>query len=450
MKTFCFVLIFSLLSIFLSATIINVPSDQPTIQQGIDVSVNADTVLVQPGTYNENINFNGKNITVASLFLTTQDTTYISQTIIDGNQEGSVVTFENDEDFTTVLCGFTITNGYNSIGGGIYCDNSSPNLENLKITNNFATDGGGIYCICSSLNLLNLKITNNSASEGGGINFYETDSMIENVVISDNAGCMNGGGIYSFNSELNFLNVSITGNSAGIGWIMAQGGGAYLCGGTQTFKYVNISGNSAIDEYEFSAYGGGVYCNGNHLIFENVTMCGNSADNGCGIFNSNSSSNLSVLNSILWDSNHFETGSVTATFSDVLGGWVGIGNINKDPLFLDPQIGNYHLTENSPCIDAGVPGELFDPDGTIKDIGAFYYHQIIAPDPPQNVTIEIIGKDVHLSWNAVTGANSYKVYSSDDPYTEFIEDTSGSFDGESWSAPIGDVKKYYHVKSINN
>jgi hypothetical protein len=80
-------------------------------------------------------------------------------------------------------------------------------------------------------------------------------------------------------------------------------------------------------------------------------------------------------------------------------------------------------------------------------MGAYYFDQTITPDPPQNVTVEIIGTDVHLSWDAVTGANSYKVYSSDDPYTGFAEDTSGSFAGESWSAPIGDVKKFYYVKA---
>jgi hypothetical protein len=110
MKTL--ILIFVLLvTTCLYSTIINVPADQPTIQTGINVAVDTDTVLVQPGTYIENINYNGKLITVASLFLTTQDTTYISQTIIDGNQNGSVVTFINDEDSTAVLCGFTITNG---------------------------------------------------------------------------------------------------------------------------------------------------------------------------------------------------------------------------------------------------------------------------------------------------------------------------------------------------
>ena len=71
------------------STIINIPADQPTIQEGIDASADSDTVLVYPGTYYENINFNGKNITVGSLFLTTNDEQYINQTVIDGNQNGS-------------------------------------------------------------------------------------------------------------------------------------------------------------------------------------------------------------------------------------------------------------------------------------------------------------------------------------------------------------------------
>ena len=58
-----------------SSTIINIPADYPSIQQGIDAGNNGDTVLVQPGTYYENINFNGHNVTLASLFLTTGDPT---------------------------------------------------------------------------------------------------------------------------------------------------------------------------------------------------------------------------------------------------------------------------------------------------------------------------------------------------------------------------------------
>jgi len=87
----------------LTATIINVPADQPTIQAGIDAADDADTVLVKPGTYVENINYNGKLITVGSLFLTTLNTTYISTTIIDGDSLDTVVKFESGEDSTAVL-----------------------------------------------------------------------------------------------------------------------------------------------------------------------------------------------------------------------------------------------------------------------------------------------------------------------------------------------------------
>ena len=81
-------------------TIINIPDDYLTIQEGIDHSSDGDTVLVDPGTYGENVNFNGHNITLASLFLTTGDTSYISSTIIDGSQDTSVIIFESGEDST--------------------------------------------------------------------------------------------------------------------------------------------------------------------------------------------------------------------------------------------------------------------------------------------------------------------------------------------------------------
>jgi len=68
-------------------------------------------------------------------------------------------------------------------------------------------------------------------------------------------------------------------------------------------------------------------------------------------------------------------------------------------------------------------------------------------DPPQNVTVEIIGTDVQISWDAVSGANFYKIYSSNDPY-ESYENWDLEAEGISgllWSQTIPENKKYYYV-----
>jgi FlgD Ig-like domain len=181
MKTKLFFL-FTLVSIFslLISTTWEIKQDGTgdftTIQEGIDESSNADTVLVYSGTYLENINFNSKNITVASLFLTTGDEQYINQTIIDGNQCGSCVRIKSGENETTVLCGFTLINGNGSTiyadsekyGGGIQIRDSQPNIEHCIIESNSAFSGGGIFCSNSEISIKGVTIKNNHAFHGGG------------------------------------------------------------------------------------------------------------------------------------------------------------------------------------------------------------------------------------------------------------------------------------------
>ena len=99
MKTYDFAL-FTLV-ILLSTTnstqarIINVPEDQETIQAGIDASEDGDTVLVQPGEYFENISYDQKVITLASLFLLNGDKAYIDSTIIRSYLSNSNLNIES-------------------------------------------------------------------------------------------------------------------------------------------------------------------------------------------------------------------------------------------------------------------------------------------------------------------------------------------------------------------
>src|SRR5262245_60620505 len=106
-----------------AASIIRVPTDQPTIQSAIDAAANGDVIQVAPGLYIENVNFRGKAIRVAS-------DQGPEVTIIDGNYAGPVVTFASGETLQSVLKGFTVRHGRASFspimdGGGIRIENSS-------------------------------------------------------------------------------------------------------------------------------------------------------------------------------------------------------------------------------------------------------------------------------------------------------------------------------------
>ncbi len=369
-----FLLIFAL---SVSATIINIPDDYDTIQEGIDASVDRDTVLVQPGTYFENIDFDGHNIVLGSLFLTIGDTSYISTTIIDGDSSGSVVTFENSEDSTAVIAGFTIQNGHAENGGGIYCHESSPAIINNTITNNSASvgfdgDGGGIYCASNSNPLVegNTISDNLASSDGGGILCYQSNPEIKGNTISENSASYGGGGISCYSCGPIISENTISHNTVS-GAEFGDGGGIFCFNSSPVISNNIINGNlSSGSEY---GEGGAILCYQSSPAIKNNTITNNSADDfGGGICCLEASDPL-IINTVFWGNMALaapeiliEGSNPIITYCNIQGGWEGEGNIDIDPLFRDPENGDFHLmfTEcgdvyNSPCIDAGDPA-IFD------------------------------------------------------------------------------------------
>ncbi len=365
MKTFLrLFIVFTIITLGFNsnATIINVPGDSTTIQGGINGAVNGDTVLVQVGTYFENINFNGKNIIVGSMFLTTGNKNYITQTIINGSSSGNVVIFEGGETSGAMLTGFTITGGsgatispYNN-GGGIYISNSGPFLNNLIISNNNANagNGGGIYIyqyqITGNYTKISKCILNlNTAITGGGIYIAGTNQyspIIENTIINGNLAFTNGGGVYLHHY------------------------------GTLTGCLVsnNYAGNEAGGVYSDSASIGG-------YIYNSTVTFNNAPANG-GM--SYIYSGPTVQNSIVFynDNGNYNGGFFTYSCSTPLP--AGTGNISSDPLFVDTVNGDFQLQAASPCINGGDTSGLslpaFDLLGnpriisTAVDMGAFEFN----------------------------------------------------------------------------
>jgi len=273
------------------------------IQFAIDDAMDNDEIVLSEGIYQENIDFNGKNLTLRST--NHHDQQIVATTVITGDGNNNVVTFSGGEDANCVLAGFTITGGKR----GIYCSGASPKITNCTVVGNGNADiGAGIYIMDGS------------------------SPTLVNCMFSDNSASMMGGGIQNVDSSPIFINCSFSGNS-----------GTY--------------------------FGGAIYCFGGSPVLTNCILWGDTPEE------------ILIL-----------SGTPVITYSNIQGGFTGEGNIDIDPLFADPENGDYHLKSqggrwdpnsqswvvddvNSPCIDAGDPNSPIGfeplPNGGRINMGAY-------------------------------------------------------------------------------
>ncbi|MCD4697511.1 MAG: T9SS type A sorting domain-containing protein [Bacteroidales bacterium] len=321
------------------------------------------------------------------------------------------------------------SNNYNGWYGLVFLGFASTQTENstLEYTHIEFSAGSGVTCFeYSNLVISHSTIKNNKQK---GINLLDfSDIIVEHTNILNN---MDGGISVNYSApDVSNFNISNNGNSGvtitgqapsniipvftnGIisnNFSGSKGGGVNMIGdATANFSEMAIFSNSAI-------FGGGVYCSFSNINMDKVTLTDNTAQTGGGIYFSqvNGYTNI-VSNSILWgdypDEIFLDGGQPQITYSDVMGGFAGTGNINEDPWFVNSDNNNFELSwdnfpnesfSKSPCIDSGHPHAKYDPDGTRADMGAYYFHQSYSVSPASKKVVEKISMYPNPAQNSIS------------------------------------------------
>jgi parallel beta-helix repeat protein len=334
------------------------------IQEGIDVAVNGDEVVVADGVYaglgNKDLDFGGRIIVVRS-----QDGP--NNCVIDCEAAGRGFYFDGGAPADAVVDGFTIINGDVTLGGGVYCQgNSSPTIANCTVSGHVAYVGAGVYCHnhCSPT-IINCVISDNAVSGGGGgvccRNF--SNPTLVNCTITDNTADGHGGGIYCVDKSCpTITNCTVSDNAA-----QYAGGGIYCSDSTMTITNCMITENASGPYW---------YANieaerNSSVTFSNCTIMRNTGWNGPSVGFRCAGSSVTITNCILWDNyaalfGLYDRSTLAVSYSDVQGGeasvWCldpnsctvswGPGNIDANPSFV---YADRHLLADSPCVDAGDP-----------------------------------------------------------------------------------------------
>jgi hypothetical protein len=328
---------------------IHVPADYPTIQAAINAAsvLAADTVLVSNGTYFENLNFNGKAVTVTSV-------NGPKATIIDGSYAGPVVNFSNGEGAGSIIKGFTIQNGYNWLGSGMTLLGSSPTITGNIFQDNAEEDG--YY--------------------GAAIGGNDASPIIEQNLFQNNtADGQYVSGVVSFvndSSPVIANNVFANNPCLAINMIVPEGNTPIVINNTIVNNIAGISADV------------GIVCN--NILFNNGLGVGSTGD--------------------VWQNNLVYGGQTLYSDQNLTG---KNGNISANPFFVCLPGGDFHLLAGSPCIDAGTNEapqlSAVDFDGNprilagktnhsaIVDMGAYEFNTALPSTPclyldcPSNIVV---------------------------------------------------------------
>jgi hypothetical protein len=411
-----------------------VPSEYPTIQAAIDSASDGDMVLVADGIYtgtgNKELTWNGneKHITVMSA-------NGPDSCIIDLEGSGRAFTFisglGDDAIWITpedVIEGFTISNGSSSsYGGAIYCyygyqNDVSPTISNCVFKNNTADYGGAITIDGGSSTITNCVFDSNSADYGGAVYIGsaggDSGPLFQNCTFLDNSADLHwngqGGAFYlsniSTSANCRIWNNNFNGNSA------PNGGAIYFSTSSPDVTENLFTNNSASTNgsvlYIYNYYG---------PTISNCTIANNTGPEAVYCYGFNGTVEPVFVNTIVRDDSSafaFDDTSQanpTISYCNLEGGFPitgtdGGGNIDADPLFCDPDSGDFTLAENSPCVGTGEDGANMGTYGVGCGPYNFTPTEFSLTEPSNNTAIMIDASNVDngsitFSWDESSDAN---------------------------------------------
>jgi len=436
-----------------------VPSaEYPTIQVAIDSASDGDMVLVADGIYtgtgNKELTWNGneKHITVMSA-------NGPDSCIIDLEGSGRAFTFisglGDDAIWITpedVIAGFTIRNGSSSsYGGAIYCyygyqNDVSPTISNCVFKNNTADYGGAITIDGGSSTITNCVFDSNSADYGGAVYIGsaggDSGPLFQNCTFLDNSADLHwngqGGAFYlsniSTSANCRIWNNNFNGNSA------PNGGAIYFSTSSPDVTENLFTNNSASTNgsvlYIFNYYG---------PTISNCTIANNTGPEAVYCYGFNGTVEPVFVNTIVRDDSSafaFDDTSQanpTISYCNLEGGFPitgtdGGGNIDADPLFCNPDSGDYTLASNSPCIGSGENG---------ANMGAFGVGCDAIFTPPELVINEFLASNEAC---CIDSSGDYDDYIEIYNYGDEAVDIGGLFITDE----IGNYDDYYQIPAGND
>jgi hypothetical protein len=303
-----------------------VPGDFTRITDALAAASSGDTVSVGPGTFSPSASGDVFPLTLNTAGVLLRGAGMLFTTL-DAEGQGSVI---RATQAGIRITGFTITGGAAVDGGGVVVIAANPEIDNTLITGNtasrigagIAVSAGGNPHIHHNVIWGNVDGDTTDNNDPHGINALQSTGTVENNLV----GGTDGNGIFF-------------------------GGPANLC----------IRNNI-------------LYRNGDGQRGRGICAVGSDP------------SAFVIVHNLFWENTlapllYQTAGPVTNFTAQQANDYdptdMVYGNLDADPLFLDPETGNWNLTAGSPAVDAGDPGSPPDPDGTIADIGPFYRDQVL-------------------------------------------------------------------------